>query len=68
MNTLADLLALEAELTDEARDKYGPYLATALHGCGFLSTGIAKIDDDRFLFGAMLQAGIPDQRMPCWMA
>jgi hypothetical protein len=53
MNTLADLLAREAELTDEARAKYGPYLATALHGCGFLSSGIAKIDDDRFLFGAM---------------
>lgn len=53
MNTMADLLAREAELTDQARDQYGPYFATALHCCGYLTTEIAKVDEDRFLFGAM---------------
>jgi hypothetical protein len=50
---MGELLAREAELTDSARNDYGPYFATAMHCCGYLTTQITRIDDDRFLFRAM---------------
>jgi len=50
---MAELLAREAELTDNARKEYGPYFATAMHCCGYLTTQIVKVDDDRVLFRAM---------------
>lgn len=51
--TLADLLAREAELTEQSRDLYGPYLATAIECCGLMTSALARVDDDRTLFAAM---------------
>ena len=50
---MAELLAREAELTDAARKEYGPYFATAMHCCAYLTNQVAQVDDDRLLFGAM---------------
>ncbi len=50
---MAELLAREAELTDSARKDYGPYFATAMHCCGYLTTQVVGIEEDRFLFRAM---------------
>lgn len=50
---MAELLAREAELTDSARKDYGPYFATAMHCCAYLTSQVASVDDDRFLFRAM---------------
>jgi len=50
---MAELLAREAELTDSARRDYGAYFATAMHCCAYLTSLIANVDDDRFLFRAM---------------
>lgn len=50
---VAELLAREAELTEQSRDLYGPYLATAMHSCGLVTGALARVDDDRALFAAM---------------
>jgi hypothetical protein len=50
---MAELLAREAELTDAARKEHGPYFATAIHCCAYLTSQVVEIDDDRFLFRAM---------------
>lgn len=50
---MAELLAREAELTDAARKEHGPYFATAMHCCAYLTTQVAEVDPDRFLFRAM---------------
>lgn len=50
---MAELLIREAELTDAARKDHGPYFATAMHCCAYLTSQVASVDDDRFLFGAM---------------
>ncbi|MFC4444220.1 hypothetical protein [Caulobacter henricii] len=51
--TIAELLAREAELTEQSRDLYGPYLATAMESCGLMATALARIDENRALFAAM---------------
>lgn len=50
---MAELLSREAELTDAARKEHGPYFATAMHCCAYLTTQVAEVDPDRFLFRAM---------------
>lgn len=50
---MAELLAREAELTDAARKEHGPYFATALHCCAYLTSQVVEVDQDRFLFRAM---------------
>lgn len=50
---MAELLAREAELTQAAWKDHEPYFAVAMECCGFLTSQVAAVDDDRFLFRAM---------------
>ncbi len=53
-DTVQDLINGEQALLAEAKDKYGEYFSHALEFGNFLSSFLASIDPDRYVFGAFL--------------